>query len=123
MTTIYESLNKKGVDMNFIIIILAAAVAYILTELYGIAEGLHAEYQLRQEQKKRFKDDLYRFKLKQLYLFMTAYYIECGYSKQHAKIKAVNYVMELERNDYITEKYECLRGFYGGRSRNKSRCR
>lgn len=109
--------------MNLIIIISLGIAAYILTELYGIAEGFYAEYQLRKEQKKRFKDELYRFKLKQLYLFMTAYYLECGYSKQHAMIKAVNYVMDLERNDYIDSKYECLRGFYGGYGRNKKSCR
>lgn len=106
--------------MNLIIIISMGIAAYILTELYGVAEGFYAEYELRKEQKKRFKDDLYRFKLKQLYLFMTAYFIECGYSKEHAKIKSINYVRELERNDYIIEKYDTLRGFYGGRSRNKS---
>ena len=106
-------------EMNFVIIIIAGAIAYFLSEIYGIFEGIYAKYQLRQDEKKRFKNELYRFKLKQLYLFMTAYYIECGHSKEHAKIKAFNYVMELERNDYVDSKYKMVKGFWSEKGRNK----
>ena len=117
---LYLRVTYTGVlEMNFVIIIIAGTIAYFLSEIYGIFEGLYAKYQLQQEEKKRFKNELYRFKLRQLYLFMTAYYIECGHSKEHAKIKAFNFVMELEKNDYVDSKYLMIKGFNGGCKRNR----
>lgn len=108
-------------EMNFIIIIMACILAYILTEMFEIAEGLYADHQLKKEQKKRLNNDIYKFKFKQLFYFMTAYYMEIGYTKDFAKEKAFRYVIELDQIDYIEEKYNNLREFLGnGTRRNKS---
>lgn len=109
--------------MNFVIIILAGTLAYFLTEIYGIINGMYAEWELKQAKKKRLANELYRFKLKMLYKFMVNYYIESGKSVEQAKIKAMNYVISLDENDYVNEKYNYFRGFDGGYRRNKSRCK
>lgn len=103
--------------MNFIIIILAGITAYILSCLYGIMQGKLAEFKLNQEEKKRLRNELYRFQLKQLYYFSKAYYLECGYSNKKADLLAVSWVVDLDRNYLVESKYKLLRN---ERSKNVS---
>lgn len=95
--------------MNLIIIILAAVTAYVLSCLYGIVQGKLAQYQLQQEEKKRLSNELYRFQLKQLYYYCKSYYLECGYNQQKADRLAISYVVDLDRNYLVEDKYKLLR--------------
>ena len=55
------------------------------------------------------KNDLYRFKLKQLYLFTESYYIELGYSREKAQRLAINIVSKLDDELLIDNKYQLFR--------------
>ena len=95
--------------MNIIIIILAGVIAYVLAELFTIIDGLIAEWQLKQDEKKRLNNELYRFKLKQLYFYCESYYIACGYSRHKAQLLAVNAVHDMDQNFLIDEKYKLIK--------------
>lgn len=109
--------------MNLIIIIFAGVLAYIITSLFSIADGLIAKAELRQQEKKRLSSELYRFQLRQLYYYCKAYYIECGYSPDKAKILAVNAVKDMDDNLIVEEKYKLIKGFRNDeRRRHKGSC-
>lgn len=108
---------------NIIILFMAGCLAYILSELYAIIDGYIARCKLNTEKKKRFSNELYRFKFQMLKKFAINFYLENGYTLEQAKIKAMNYVIELDKNDYLNEKYNYLRGFNGGIRRNKRSCK
>ena len=107
--------------MNLIIIILAATVAYFLTEIYEFINGIYAKYQLRELKKKRLKNDLYRFKLKSIYLFALAHFVECGMTRKQAEAEAIRYVIDIDNNDYTDYKFRMIKGNYG-RKRNTRSC-
>lgn len=95
--------------MNILILVAAAVTAYILTAMFEIIIGYISAKQLKQQKKKRMKNDLYRFKLKQLYLFTVSYYIEIGYSRQRAQRTAINIISKLDDELLIDNKYQLLR--------------
>ena len=103
--------------MNLIIIIFAGITAYILTCIYEILQGLIAKRILRSEEKKRLSNELYRFQLKQLYYFSKAYYLEAGYSNKKADMLAVSWIIDLDRNFLVEDKYKLLKN-----ERSKKRC-
>ena len=103
--------------MNLIIIIIAGTVAYFLTEIYEFINGIYAKYQLRELKKKRLKNDLYRFKLRSIYLFTMCHLIECGISRKVAQAEALRYVIEIDNNDYTDYKYQMIKGNRNGRKR------
>lgn len=103
--------------MNLIIIIIAGTVAYFLTEIYEFINGIYAKYQLRELKKKRLKNDLYRFKLKSIYLFALAHYVECGIPRKQAEAEAIRYVIQIDENDYTDFKYKMIKGNFNGRKR------
>lgn len=96
--------------INLLLLIGAATVAYLLTALFEIFNGYLAAKQLRNEEKKRLKNELYRFKLKQLYYYCEAYYIECGYSRRKAQYLAVNAVHDMDFNLLVDEKFKMMKG-------------
>lgn len=95
--------------MNLIIIILAGITAYILTCLYDIVQGLIAKRILKQEEKKRLSNELYRFQLKQLYYYCKAYYLELGYKDSQADRLAINSVVDMDRNFLVEDKYKLIK--------------
>lgn len=103
--------------MNFIIIILAVSVAYFLTEIYELINEIYAKYQLKQEKKRRLNNELYRFKLKSIYLFALAHYVECGFPRKMAESEAIKYVIQIDENDYTDYKFRMIKGKCNGRKR------
>ena len=109
--------------MNILIIIFAGILAYVITSLFSIADGLIAKAELRQAEQKRLSNDLYRFQLRQLYYYCKAYYIECGYNPDKAKILAVKAVKDMDDNLLVEEKYKLIRGYKNDdRRRYKGGC-
>lgn len=108
--------------MNLIIIIIVGVTAYVLADLLTAIDGQVAKWQLREEEKKRLKNDLYKFKLKQLYYFCESYYVAYGYNKKDAEIMAVNAVYDMDSRNLVDEKYKLIRN-ENGNFRNKSRCK
>ena len=114
--------------MNLIIIICSIAVTlYVIAESYTLISGWIAEWQLekelKEEEKKRANNELYQFKLKQLYFFNKAYYIECGYSPKKADYLAVNALNEMDKDGLIDEKYSLIRSYKNGNVRNQRSCK
>lgn len=95
--------------MNLIIIIVAGITAYVLAELFTIIDGLIAEWQLKQDEKKRLSNELYRFKLKQLYYYCQSYYISCGYNRQKANSMAIKAVHDMDNKFLVDEKYKLIK--------------
>ena len=95
--------------LNFIILCGVAVTAYVLTALFEILLGYISACQLKAAKKKRMKNDLYRFKLKQLYLFAESYYIEIGYTREKAQRLAINIVSKLDDDLLIDNKYQLFR--------------
>lgn len=104
--------------MNLIIIILAGIAAYIIACLFQIADGAIAKWELRREERKRLSSELYRFQLKQLYLYCLSHYIESGYSTKQASELAVSAVVSMDKNFLVESKYKLLRETQNGYIRN-----
>lgn len=96
--------------MNIIILILAAAAAYLLTLLLTIIDGTIAKWQLKQEEKKRYSNELYCYKVKKVLL--TAY--ECGLQSgltcEQAHKMAIRYIKDVENANLLDYKYDLIRG-------------
>lgn len=108
---------------NIIILFMAGCLAYILSELYAIADGYIAKCKLNTEKKKRFSNDLYRFKLKAIYYFTINHNIKCGMTREQARNEALKYVISLDENNYTDYKYQLIRGFGNERIGNKGCCK
>lgn len=94
---------------NLLLLCGVAVAAYILTALFEVIIGALATRELKNAKKKRLQNDLYRFKLKQLYLFTVSYYIEIGYSKARAQRLAINIISKLDDELLIDNKYQLLK--------------
>ena len=95
--------------LNLLLLCGVAVVAYILTALFEVIIGMLSTRELKRAKKKRLQNDLYRFKLKQLYLFTVSYYIEIGYTKARAQRTAINIISKLDDELLIDNKYQLLR--------------
>jgi hypothetical protein len=108
--------------MNLIIIILSIAVTlYVIAESYTLIAGWIAEWQLKQDEKKRLDNDLYAFKVKKVLLTAYECGLQSGLSHRMAKAMAIRYIKDVENAGLIDIKYNIIRGNYE-RTRTKTSC-
>lgn len=96
--------------MNLIIIILAGVTAYILSCLYGIAQGKIAEWQLNSEKKSRYKSEIYCFKVRKILIAAYNHGRDIGLNRDDAARYAARYTQEIENNYMVDDKYKLLKG-------------
>lgn len=95
--------------MNLIIIILAFCLAYTLTALFEIVQGKMAKHLLNQEKKRKYKNELYSYKVKKILLSAYHYGLEAGLDKDTAYYMAVAYTNDVEDAFLVDVKYDLLK--------------
>ena len=100
--------------MNLIILIIAAVSAYVLTECFAIVNGLIAEWELQREEKKRYNNELYRFKVKKVLLTAYECGLQSGLTQKQAQTMAIRYIKDVENANLVDIKYNLIRGNYDG---------
>lgn len=96
----------KGVEMNFLILLVAFSAAYIFTMFFDFFEKAYFNF----ERKNFYKSDLNRFQAKKLLQEAKRLGIESGMSEDEAKLYAICYCDELRINGELSEKYKLLKG-------------
>jgi hypothetical protein len=107
--------------MNIIILFAAGALAYFTTRLFDIIDGYIAKYQLIKAREKRFQNEIYKKKLKIIYKYAQCLFIEQGFSREEAQNRALEYIIEVDKNSYTEYKYQLIKskGVCCGIARNK----
>ena len=108
---------------NLLLLIGAATVAYLLTAMFEIFNGYLAARELRNERKKNYRNELYKFKVKRILHTAYSYYIECGYNRAESFKLAANYTYYIEKAGLVENKYNMIKEYgYDVVFRHKSSC-
>ena len=106
--------------MNLIIILAAGAIAYFLTVMFDLIDGYIAKCQVIRARNKRFQNELYKKKLNIIYKYTQCLLIEQGYSKEQAQKRALEYIIEVDKNFLTDYKYQLIKSEVScGTKRNK----
>ena len=101
--------------MNLIILIICAVTAYILTRLFDI---LNYKF----EKNRKYKNDLYVYKIKKI--FNAAYNcgLEQGFNRYKARLIAARFTKDVEKAYMVDVKFKLAKELENGYKRNKSCC-
>ena len=106
----FEGLEKEVDKMiNFLLFCGVAAIAYILTVIFDIFNGWLAARELREERKKNYENELYKFKVKKILHTAFNYYVSLGYNKQASFRMAANYTYFIEKAGLVENKYQMIK--------------
>ena len=108
--------------MNIIILILAGITAYILACLFRIVDCYVTKWELQKEEKKRYSNELYAFKVRKI--LHSAYHLglEQGYSPKQARAMAYKYTHDVENSFMVDNKFKLAKEIENEYRRNQSCC-